>query len=430
MNSNLKNFGALKNISALKIPSAFKNISTLAALLLPLTAQATNGYFTHGVGVRSQGMAGVGYALAQDSLAAATNPAALTQLGDQLDLGVTWFQPKRSAVIRGNPMLSGEFDANSDRYFWIPELGLSYQANERLSYGLVMHANGGMNTGYTQNPFDPSGNSGQAGVDLAQLFVTGAVAYQLTEAHALGLGVTYSYQMFEATGLAGFAGISSAPDALTNRGHDSSDGWGIKLGWQGQLTDQLTLAASWSSKIKMDNFEEYRGLFAQAGGFDIPQTYGLGFAWQLQPNWILAGDWQFIEYSQIKSIANPLAVQAPLGASNSPGFGWQDVNVYKLGVIHTLSPEWTLRAGYSYADQPIPASETFFNILAPGVIQEHLSLGASWSPTEQHALTLAYTRAFKTTRSGNQSIPTNFGGGEADLTMSQDILGLAWQYRF
>jgi long-chain fatty acid transport protein len=43
----------------------------IAAALLPMTAFATNGYVTHGIGVRSQGTAGVGYALVQDSLAAA-----------------------------------------------------------------------------------------------------------------------------------------------------------------------------------------------------------------------------------------------------------------------------------------------------------------------------------------------------------------------
>ena len=51
----------------------------LAALLLgsaaisPL-ALATNGYFAHGYGIKSLGMAGVGFALPQDALAAASNP--------------------------------------------------------------------------------------------------------------------------------------------------------------------------------------------------------------------------------------------------------------------------------------------------------------------------------------------------------------------
>ena len=39
--------------------------------LTPMTALATNGYFSHGYGTISKGMAGAGTALSQDSIAAA-----------------------------------------------------------------------------------------------------------------------------------------------------------------------------------------------------------------------------------------------------------------------------------------------------------------------------------------------------------------------
>jgi long-chain fatty acid transport protein len=35
----------------------------------------------------------------------------------------------------------------------------------------------------------------------------------------------------------------------------------------------------------------------------------------------------------------------------------------------------TWRVGYSKGDQPIPSDEVLFNILAPGVIEEHLTFG-------------------------------------------------------
>ena len=43
----------------------------LGALAWPGLASATNGYFSHGYGVRAQGVAGVSIALPQDGLAAA-----------------------------------------------------------------------------------------------------------------------------------------------------------------------------------------------------------------------------------------------------------------------------------------------------------------------------------------------------------------------
>ncbi len=60
-----------------------------AALLVPMMAGATNGYFSHGYGAKSQ--AGVGIALPQDALAPATNPAGTAVVGDRLDLGIRRF---------------------------------------------------------------------------------------------------------------------------------------------------------------------------------------------------------------------------------------------------------------------------------------------------------------------------------------------------
>ena len=404
-------------------------VLTLASL--PLTAQATNGYFMHGSSVKAQGMAGVSLALAHDSIKSASNPASLIALGSQYDAGLTFFDPDRSAEINGSPMLDGQYDGNEDGPFWIPEAGFARRHSDRLAYGLAMYANGGMNTSYAQNPYP--GGTGSAGVDLSQMFVTGSLAYKVNERHSIGAGVTYVYQRFMAEGLQAFdrsgPGGTSAQGAVTNNGYDSADGWGVKLGWQGQVTDSLTLGASWSSRIETDRFDKYSGLFAEQGGFDVPESYGIGFAWQVSPRWTLAGDWERIEYSEIKSIGNPLAFNAPLGADQGAGFGWDDIDVYKLGVIYAASPKLTLRAGFSHADQPIPASQTLLNILAPGVIQDHVSIGASWQLSPEQSLTFSYTRALEKEVKGQNSM-TAFGGGEADLKMSQNIVGVAWQYRY
>jgi long-chain fatty acid transport protein len=69
-------------------------------------------------------------------------------------------------------------------------------------------------------------------------------------------------------------------------------------------------------------------------------------------------------------------VRANLGSTNGAGFGWRNTTVYKIGVTR-LNPV-TLRAGYVTLDQPIPQSQTFFNILAPGVVEDHITLGATW----------------------------------------------------
>jgi long-chain fatty acid transport protein len=88
-----------------------------------------------------------------------------------------------------------------------------------------------------------------------------------------------------------------------------------------------------------------------------------------------------------------------------------------------------VRAGYSHSGQPIPADQTFFNILAPGVISDHASVGASYRVTSRGELSFAYTYAVKQTVQGNGSIPANFAGGNANIFLSENILSLAYGWK-
>ena len=398
-------------------------------MFAPVASFATNGYFAHGYGIRSQAVAGVGYALPQDGLAAATNPAGTALVGDRLDLDVTWLHTDRGASI-GNY----DFDGNGTKDFFMPEFGYTRKLNDRLSVGLAVYGNGGMDTDYATNPFDPSGASGPAGVSFKQYCVTPSLAYKLTPTQSIGIGLTFAYQTFEAKGLAAFDNTyitySTFPGYVTNRGTDSATGWGLKLGWIGKVTPDITLGASWSSKIKTSAFDKYKGLFAEGGNFDIPSTYGAGIAWQVTPAWTLAADWQRIEYSSFKSGGNPmqnLLAGELLGSPDGPGFGWKDVSVIKFGVVHKYNENLTLRAGYSHCQHGIPSDQTFFNILCPGVVQDHFSLGASVKTSPSSELSVSYVYVPKETVYGKQSNPF---GSEVDIHMNEQLLSVGYSKTF
>jgi long-chain fatty acid transport protein len=406
----------------------------IAALMLPVGASATNGYFSHGFGVRALAVAGVGAALPQDGLAAALNPAGIAFLDSRLDLGVSWFRPERGAQIVGNfAGANGSYDGNDTEDFFIPEFGYVRKISEQLSAGLAVYGNGGMNTDYGVNPLAAFGSTGSAGVNLEQLFITPSVAYKPHPNHAFGVGVTYAYQRFEMKGVSAFDNpfFSAAPGYVSNKGTDSANGWGLKLGWTGQVTPTLTLGASWSSELDMSEFSDYRGLFAEQGDFDIPATLLLGAAWQASPVLTLAADWQRIDYSSVNSVGNPLQnllVGNALGSDNGGGFGWNDIDVIKLGAVYQWSDSLTLRAGVSRSDQPIPRSETFLNILAPGTVRDHLTLGASWQTSERGEWSISYAHAFKETVKGQGSIPMPFGGGEANIHLQEDLLSIGYSF--
>lgn len=393
-------------------------------------AHATNGYFANGYGETATGSGGAAAALPQDTLVVATNPAGLSSIGNRVDVGADVFVPDRSATIRGNGAgLNGTYSGNGKKNFVIPAAGYSQQINPALTLGIAAYGNGGLNTVYKTNPFG-FGKPGTGGVDLKQLFISPTAAYKLNDTNTLGLALNLAYQTFEAKGLQAFGPLSSNASNLSDNGSATSTGIGVRLGWLGQLTPWLSAGASWASKISTGKFDKYSGLFAKQGSFDIPENYVIGLAAKPADNVTLALDWQTIKYGAISSIANSDANQAPLGSDGGPGFGWRDEHVVKLGVVYQASPDLTLRAGFSAGKQPVPESQTLFNILAPGVVEKHITLGGSWALGKHDNLTLAYVQALKRTVSGNQSIPPSFGGGDADISLAERSLGISWGHTF
>ncbi|ENW07087.1 OmpP1/FadL family transporter [Acinetobacter beijerinckii] len=397
---------------------------------------ATTGYFMHGYGIKSQGNAGASTASFNDALTIASNPSGLSWIDSRVDVGATLFNPKRSAEIEGNLAgANGQYSGNGLEYFVLPEFAINKKVNDTVALGLAIYGNGGMNTTYKRNPYAAFGNAGEAGIDLAQVFISPAVAWRYSENQSIGIATNILYQRFEAKGISGFAPFSSDAQKLSNQGKDSATGIGVRVGWSAKLNDVVTVGANYSSKIEADKFDKYRGLFAQAGSFDVPESYAIGASFQITPALKILADAQRINYSDVDSVGHPFSLASVMagnafGTEKGQGFGWKDINIYKLGATYQVDPQLTLRAGYSHNDQPIPNDQTFLNILAPGVIQDHLSLGATWSVDQRQELSVAYTYGFKKKVKGNQSIPTAFGGGEANLEMDQHILGLSYGLKF
>ena len=438
-----------------------------AALLTPLASQATDGYFSHGYGMKAKGMGGAATAMAVDTFGGANNPASMVWVGNRLDVGVDWFSPERDAERTGSAAgLNGSASSGSTSFF-IPEFGYNRMLSPTMSLGVTVYGNGGMNTNFpggqiaAGNPvcggFNPApgpynllcGN-GKLGVDMMQLIVapTLAVKAGADSNHSFGISPLFGYQRFKVDGLQGFQGFTPNPatfatdNHLTNRGYDDATGWGVRLGWMGKIAPTVTLGAAYSTKMKMSKFDKYRDLFADQGDFDIPENYNFGIAVSVNPKTTIAADYQRINYGGIHSVGNPSTntgnavagtgfTVGSLGCSNCRGFGWQDVSVFKIGVEYQYSPTLTLRAGYNHTDNPIKARDVTFNIIAPGVVQDHLTLGMTYSLGKDSEITVAYMHAFTNSVSG-ASLFNNFGVPPANekIQMYQNSLGVAWGWKY
>lgn len=402
---------------------AFRMSAMALAFATPM-AFATNGYFTHGVGSHNKAQAGAGIASPSQAIDAANNPASAILVDDQSNVSLSIFSPRRSykasaSMAQGNGgafsiMTQGELDSKSN-YFPLPSISKKWMWGDDSALAFSFYGRGGMNTDWKGGAaaFDPDGpgpapvmtmmgtfGMGDAGVDLMQAFMELAWAKKFSDNLAIGIAPVVVIQAFEAKGLEAFTGYTKtfaanaaqggAPaNNLTGNGHDTSTGVGLKFGAHWQLSDSVALAFAHQTEIGMSEFDDYSDLFAEAGGFDIPSSTRLGLSIQASPTLSLHIDGETIGYSDIKSVGNsglniyacptaaipvPKNLETCLGGNQGAGFGWDDMTVLKLGLTWTQG-DTTYRAGFSQGDQPIKSSEVLFNILAPGVMEQHYTFG-------------------------------------------------------
>ena len=407
------------------------------------SALATNGYFTHGVGTQSKGMAGTGVGSNADmgAIMSASNPALGVFVDDRWEVGLSIFSPRRSFVagpsqLNGNlipidpdnnvflpshTILPGEYDSSSE-YFPIPFVAKNWSLANDANITAAFYGRGGMNTDWdnsnlTATSYFCGGNpqlgeppatgpgpycAGKAGVDLSQAFLTLNYSTKVGDNFAWGIGPVFAVQVFEANGVQTFQAVSKTcvstfdpltggctlPTSLSNNGHDMSIGWGLAGGiWWG-MSDRVSVGLAYQSKMSMGEFDDYADLYAQAGGFDIPSSIKAGISFIATDALRVNFDIEQTAFSEVDSVGNPMAnlfscpavpggtdIESCLGGARGAGFGWDDMTTFKLGFEWRQHETNTWRFGYSYGEQPVQAADVLFNILAPGVMEQHITFG-------------------------------------------------------
>jgi long-chain fatty acid transport protein len=461
----------------------FTTASVIVSLFVAGSAFATNGYFTHGTGTKNKAMAGAGIAMPEDAIDVTNNPAVAPFVGDQLVIGAALFSPKRKyqtseSVLNGNmgAITIGPNNISSDsNYFVIPHISKSWQMSNDSAWAISFYGRGGMNTDWKGGTatFDPDGpgpagpmtfpgtygasvfgGSGDAGVNFSQAFLDITWAKKINDRLSLGIAPVLVAQMFKADGVMSFAQLTETfanssnpmmpdiPQNLSNNGTDWAFGAGLKIGLHATLSDRVSFGVSYQSKIYMSEFDDYADLFANQGDMDIPADFKIGLTFKANERVALSFDIEHIWYSDIDSIANPiqnLFTGCPmtqrggmdtsfcLGGDNGAGFGWEDMTVFKGGLAYKAGEDWTWRFGYSYGKQPIPEDQMSFNILAPGVMEHHLTAGFTLSRTPDREFNMAVMYAPNIDVTGPQNFDTT---QTVTFEMHQFELEASYSWRF
>jgi len=427
-------------------PTSLRAGIALALITSSPLALATNGYFTHGLGVKNKGLAGAGTASPHEAIANSINPAAAVIMGEHFETGIALFSPRRSynasaSLANGQggafTINSGEVESGS-KYFPVPYLAKTWVLDDDTAIGVSLYGRGGMNTDYSSGTatFDPDGpgpapvmtlpgayGAGKAGVDLMQLF--GDISYSKRNGDlSWGVALVLATQAFKGKGFASFApytetfaasGGTVMPTSLTNNSRDYSHGIGYKLGFIWDATESINVGLSYQGRIEMSEFSDYSDLFAQNGGFDIPPSLRGGISFKLSDTSAFHYDIEYTSFSAVHSVGNPMAnlfacptagaggtdLTSCLGGGHGAGFGWNDMTTHKFG--YQWQPAniegWTFRVGYSNGDQPIESSQVLFNMMAPGVIEQHFTTGFTHvlNSGKEYSMSLMYAPEKKVT---------------------------------
>lgn len=410
-------------------------VAAFAVGMSGTAAYATDGYFQDGYGASQTALAGAGVAYSQDAMAIALNPAGLVRVDDQTVAGMAIFMPSRSysagqgfATLNppngfgpaGGPVALGGHDSGND-WFPIPDFAWTKHLGPDTVLGIGLYGNGGMDTRYSNTVFlaGSPGAYGPTGIDLNQAFLSVSLSQRYGPL-SVGVAPVFATQLFNAIGIGGFAPMSSSPANLSNNFYAISFGGGARAGVEYEFSPNLRIGVAGSTPIWMSNFDIYSGLFANHGNFDIPASITAGISYDIRPNITVMLDYKHIFYHEIESVGNPSPQMfAPnvLGTSNGPGFGWNDINVYKIGVQWQYDPRWTFRAGYSYNDSPLNTRDIMFNILAPATVQHHITGGVKYAWSQNLDLEFSAMYAPDGVLKGNA--PAQFGGQPIEFSMDQ-----------
>src|SRR5439155_11481029 len=112
--------------------------------------------------------------------------------------------------------------------------------------------------------------------------------------------------------------------------------------------------------------------------------------------WLLAADVRYVDYQNTTGFRDSGFDQ--FGALR--GLGWRSTWGVAVGAHYKITDCLSLRAGYSWNENPIPSEQLSAN-LASTVIEQHtVSVGASYAVSDCVSLSLAYMHMFAPPLSG------------------------------
>ena len=217
---------------------------------------------------------------------------------------------------------------------------------------------------------------------LSRQFFTSGLRQSLGKGTSLDVGAVMAYQSFSSSRL----GLVSTADwpAGTGEGflpyHDSSYGTGVQLGLHEEVRPGVSWNAGYQSRIDMESFAAYRGVYSEPGDLDIPARAHVGVNLQATPRGWFTMAVDRVMYSDINAFASrnlPGRFLALLGDATSPEFAWEDLTVFSVGWRWRSETDVEWRFDVATRSQPEPTSAQLSSVLSDELADNSVLVGYS-----------------------------------------------------
>ncbi len=168
-------------------------------------------------------------------------------------------------------------------------------------------------------------------------------------------------------------------------------------------------------------------------GYRMPQSAGVGVAWEPAEHWRVGLDLRWVEWSEAFEELRFELDDGDNGGFNTivgdDGFDivfpleWRDLWAGAIGVERRLEDGWTIRGGFAANNNPVPDSSA--SVYAPAFSRYHAALGATKrvGGVDFHAAYLHSIR--EEVRVGRSDVATDFDGSRVSVSVDSLVLGIS-----
>lgn len=216
------------------------------------------------------------------------------------------------------------------------------------------------------------------GDSLDQVIFSSGYFQPVGRSSMVGVSAVFAYQSYSSLGLGALDADDFNSPGLNQFTQENAAGAGVRLGVSSELSPVLRIGAHFQSRINMDQFNYYRGVFSEPGDFDVPASAAVGIVVQASSRSTLSFDVQRILYSDVNAFTSALLPDrflSLLGDGGSPEFTWDDLTVYSVGWQFASSDALTWEVQYSTRQQPSPTSQALYQALSPEFASGSMSFG-------------------------------------------------------